>query len=165
MSWISAITDSYRRFRHSKGFGVHSPFAYALITEALYPSRGYMYYLESDPRLESAAPADSRRTRALYRVCLFLRNSLCPVPRIYIFGEAPQSFAKAARLAGCTLVSRSDLADCLILSGNHESGLIASLRQTSLPEKDAKGALILGGRTMTIAVRRSGMADIIYTLP
>ena len=95
MSWISAITDSYRRFRHSKGFGVHSPFAYALITEALYPSRGYMYYLESDPRLESAAPADSRRTRALY----------------------------------------------------------------------AKGALILGGRTMTIAVRRSGMADIIYTLP
>ena len=87
------------------------------------------------------------------------------MPRIYIFGEAPQSFAKAARLAGCTLVSRSDLADCLILSGNHESGLIASLRQTSLPEKDAKGALILGGRTMTIAVRRSGMADIIYTLP
>lgn len=34
------------RARHSKGFGVHSPFAFSFITETLCPPKGYAYYGE-----------------------------------------------------------------------------------------------------------------------
>lgn len=33
-----------RRYRHSRGFGIHSPSAYAFIREVLNPARGYAYY-------------------------------------------------------------------------------------------------------------------------
>lgn len=34
----------YMRWRHSKGYGVHSPFAYNLLKLALHPGRDYAYY-------------------------------------------------------------------------------------------------------------------------
>ena len=36
----------WQGLRHRRGFGIHSPFAYRFITEALNPSRGYRYYAE-----------------------------------------------------------------------------------------------------------------------
>ncbi|MDE6279962.1 MAG: hypothetical protein K2M05_08305, partial [Paramuribaculum sp.] len=36
------------RARHSKGFGVHSPFAFSFITETLRQPKGYAYYEEKN---------------------------------------------------------------------------------------------------------------------
>lgn len=34
----------YKRWRHSRGYGVHSPYAYKIVTEVLQSPRGYAYY-------------------------------------------------------------------------------------------------------------------------
>lgn len=34
----------YKAWRHSRGYGIHSPFAYSLVREAINPGRGYGWY-------------------------------------------------------------------------------------------------------------------------
>lgn len=43
------LFDLYKRWRHTRGFGVHSPFAYRLVTEGVRPARGYVYHAELLP--------------------------------------------------------------------------------------------------------------------
>lgn len=52
MKLTDSILERYRRWRHRRGYGVHSPYAYTLIREALFPPRGYAYYADEDPRIE-----------------------------------------------------------------------------------------------------------------
>lgn len=59
------VASWYKRWRHSRGFGVHSPYAYRIVTEVLNPGRRYAYYLEET--------LPSRRLRLLYRVIAELR--------------------------------------------------------------------------------------------
>lgn len=44
MNPFLTIFRSYLRWRHSKGYGVHSPFAYNLVKLALRPGTAYAYY-------------------------------------------------------------------------------------------------------------------------
>ena len=44
MNPFLAIFRSYLRWRHSKGYGVHSPFAYNLVKMAVRPGAPYAYY-------------------------------------------------------------------------------------------------------------------------
>lgn len=49
MSPISRLWNRYLRWRHSKGFGVHSPFAYRMVTDVISPGNyGYYGYHEID---------------------------------------------------------------------------------------------------------------------
>lgn len=57
-----SLFDRFCRWRHSRGFGIHSPFAYRLITEAICPARGYLYYEELTPRLSHPLTAIAYRT-------------------------------------------------------------------------------------------------------
>lgn len=61
------------RYRHSRGFGVHSPFAFALVNDVLRRSRGYAYYgdEELDHVIYNCNPAHGRRVRR--RACVLLR--------------------------------------------------------------------------------------------
>ena len=43
------LFDIYKRWRHTRGYGIHSPFAYRLVTEAIRPTRGYSYHAELLP--------------------------------------------------------------------------------------------------------------------
>lgn len=38
------LSDIYKRWRHSKGYGVHSPYAYKIVTEVIQQPKGYSYY-------------------------------------------------------------------------------------------------------------------------
>ena len=58
----------YRRWRHTRGFGVHSPFAFRLVTEAIHPPRGYAYYAELEPGMDHLQ-------RIRYRVEIFMRGA------------------------------------------------------------------------------------------
>ena len=51
MNPLALIWNNYLRWRHSKGFGVHSPFAYNLVTTVVRPGI-YGYYGYDD--IESA---------------------------------------------------------------------------------------------------------------
>lgn len=55
MSWLS-------RLRHRRGYGIHSPWAYRFITEALHPRPGALYYAE--------AAMNTLLERLLYRIAV-----------------------------------------------------------------------------------------------
>lgn len=61
------------RYRHSRGYGVHSPFAFVLVNDVLRRSRGYAYYgyEELDHVIYNYNPAHGRRVRR--RACVLLR--------------------------------------------------------------------------------------------
>ncbi|MDE7426671.1 MAG: hypothetical protein K2M79_02585 [Muribaculaceae bacterium] len=61
---LRAVGRQWTLLRHSRGFGIHSPFAYEFITRTLHESAGYYAYA-SLPR--------GKRWRTLYRVLLALR--------------------------------------------------------------------------------------------
>ncbi len=56
MGWLA-------RLRHSRGYGVHSPFAYALIMDAIREPAGYDYY--------AYAELPQARQRLLYRLAAY----------------------------------------------------------------------------------------------
>lgn len=55
------------RWRHSRGYGVHSPLAFRLVKEVLRPSREVIYYGEERLMLSSLSGAELRRARLLLR--------------------------------------------------------------------------------------------------
>lgn len=60
----------YKRWRHGRGFGVHSPLAYALVTEVLRKQRGYAYRAEQAPSLGDGVLCNGR-ARMLVRLAAF----------------------------------------------------------------------------------------------
>lgn len=166
MSLLSAIADRYRRLRHSKGYGVHSPLAFTLITEALYPPYGYTYYLENDARLASASLAGARRARAIYRLTILLRQRLGDPMRVCLEKGLPDEFTAATLLAGGKRVFSADEADCVIRRPEEagsatpaDSGAGAGVQPPML------GPLILSWSDLEIAVKVPGMAAVSYSLP
>ena len=81
MNPLALIWNNYLRWRHSKGFGVHSPFAYNLVTTVVRPGI-YGYYGYDD--IESAIyeetdnpegdPALENDARLLLRLAVCLKT-------------------------------------------------------------------------------------------
>lgn len=67
---------SYRRWRHTRGFGVHSPFAYRLIRYAVRPRPDYAFYADSDLEEDAVTSGCSghelKRARRLLRLAATL---------------------------------------------------------------------------------------------
>lgn len=61
-----------KRIRHRHGFGVHSPYAYRLIKEAIEESRRYGYYAYHDEELEHLGREARRNARRIIRINAFL---------------------------------------------------------------------------------------------
>lgn len=84
------LSLKFRRWRHSRGFGVHSPFAFRFITEVLCLPEIYGYYSYLDiPRGE---------LRTLFRVAVRLQPRKVAMPgcdnrevRRAVFGAAPKA--------------------------------------------------------------------------
>lgn len=61
----------YKRWRHGRGFGVHSPLAYAVVMETLRPQHGYAYHAELDTRLGGGI-IPHERARQIVRLAAFV---------------------------------------------------------------------------------------------
>ena len=87
--------ESYLRWRHSRGFGVHSPFAYRFVTDVLRPGQyGYYAYHEADRLVTMPKYAAWSRRKEIYfliRLFLFLGTK-----RVVISGEKNLSTEIAA---------------------------------------------------------------------
>ena len=105
---MAGLIDTYRAWRHSRGFGVHSPFAYRLIRDALRPPRGYAYYADFYPDLDPAfdqtqdSGDDSLfiKPRILLRVALYLRRTLFEPNSIPLLACVPSASHYAGHSAG-----------------------------------------------------------------
>lgn len=74
------IAEAYRRWRHTRGYGVHSPYAYSLLTEAVTMPYAYYGYSRIDRLLRPSARQSltARRSRLALRLAAFLKpESIC----------------------------------------------------------------------------------------
>lgn len=183
---MSRIAEGYKRWRHTRGYGVHSPFAYRIVSEAIRPARGYAYYGDSDIDhcFSSAFDARMRRhARILLRLICLLRPESVYLPQ----GIHP-AFPTAVSCAGKNIRISRGLADApncdMICSTGSEvplqtlcdflsnsAGELRTIAIRSVPEGwadklwDALGeGLLLRGNHGLIIVSRPRMQKISYKL-
>lgn len=141
MNPLSSLGRAYLRLRHSKGFGVHSPFAFNLITTAISPPRGYGYYAYPHIDIRSHSRLEAKETKLLLRIADFLN-----VKRIFFMGEEAYIYAtltaELLRLPLFTLTNKSvspSSGDIIVIS-------VKSLRLDLSTFQDAGASILLCGR-------------------
>lgn len=94
----------YRRWRHSRGYGVHSPFAYRIVKEVVAPTSGYTYY-------DELMPGMSPMKRLDYRFDIFAQSEKLALPikdfdawtanpsaPLFLLNPSPEQLRKAEEL-------------------------------------------------------------------
>lgn len=77
-----SISEWYKRWRHGRGFGVHSPFAYRMVREVLRPSGEYAYYAYDEVKRlihDFAVDMELDEALMLYRILIYLRPATVTV--------------------------------------------------------------------------------------
>ena len=177
---------TYLRWRHSKGFGVHSPYAYRFITDVLNPGRyGYYAYnqLEFLSRgLSKGSPVFFRNAKFLIRLLIFLHTK-----RIITCGEKypeAQVAAKALKLIYFNKDSKSAITfkpgDLLILlpNGNVDLSVIEKAIGSQIPvlafnpspemrellEKPIENGVLFNGISKILLIPRSELHYVSYEI-
>ncbi len=121
-----------RRMRRTRGFGVHSPFAFRFIREVLDQPCAYYCY----PQIEATCRADGtdpRSAKALFRIALYFSPE-----RPIILGPITDSMRAACKAAGvapadagsgaegskCIIAFRDELEKCLSIWQSSETGML-----------------------------------------
>lgn len=102
---IRRLTAPLRRAWRTRGFGVHSPFAYGYLGSVIRPRRGARYYAEE--RLHGA------RARLLYRIGVEARGSV---------GEWPAESGR--RCATYVCLSRKDIPSLEAFARDQGAGVL-----------------------------------------
>lgn len=106
MQSLSHPLARLRRLRASHGYGVHSPFAYAFITEVVRAREPYYAYA---PLRQTYGGGDARRLRLLFRLVNFAR------PRRLALGSA--TAPERAYMQAATRAESGETGDFLFLTG------------------------------------------------
>ncbi|MDE6368177.1 MAG: hypothetical protein K2K94_02965 [Muribaculaceae bacterium] len=87
------IARRYKRWRHGRGFGIHSPFAYDFITRTLRERLPYYAYTKLDALAASQrlGASEQRRIRLIFRITVRFNPS-----SVVIIGEHNASLQKVA---------------------------------------------------------------------
>ena len=135
-AWLKAPA----RWRHSKGFGIHSPFAYDLIVNTL-REHNYRYYAYS--YIDNSYPSQRKVLKLLLRLmCRLTPKSIASV------GELSAPVARLAPYAsGAQPVDLPEKADMLIIS----SGAAEPLE---LLEKSVAGVLMKNGTVVVTDIKQ-----------
>ncbi|MDE7402964.1 MAG: hypothetical protein K2M87_06100 [Muribaculaceae bacterium] len=112
----------YKRWRHTRGYGVHSPYAYQLVKDVIRPPRVYAYYGYEQTDNLARCGREIREARMLLRLVNSLRPVVVSLPE-----DTSECFIAAIRCAvpGAKLVhdsANADCADMLLLSGDMLAG-------------------------------------------
>lgn len=120
---LEALTESYKRLRHTYGYGVHSPFAFEML-EKILPNRGYSYYAEDE--IDNLARSRKERRRAMMIHRLVARYG---VHDVWVSPEVSPCLLQAIRKAGTGLKVRKDAADM------HRSQFILDCNSSLTPQR------------------------------
>lgn len=181
---MTSISEAYKRWRHSRGYGVHSPFAYSLVKGVVRPGRGYAWYGYS--RTDRAArgcrlPDVAWQARMLLRLASFLgvkkafipnADNTAPYRTALLAADSRMVITSAlAEADSCTLICTArDLVPLEALTEFlQQPGRCVAMR--SYPagwEKrlfDSLGeGLMLYSRENLIVISRSSMQKVAYTI-
>lgn len=168
----SRIFDIIERWRHTLGYGVHSPLAYRLVKECVHPDFRYAYY--SDYLIDSAF-ADDYRMRANIRMLVRMLNLLrishlhmpdCRKKVREVISEAFPGIklVQCAKDADFIVVFSNSNASALWkqIEENDEAGMLVFSREIIPDIQNA--TLTLQGSSLTLLLRRKGMCPVGYTL-
>ncbi len=185
MSFLTSPFKSYVRWRHSLGFGVHSPFAYTLVQMAVNPGI-YGYYGYSDIDRVILAPGFKGDSHSRADARLLLRLLVNLRSRRLLLPEGLPAMCAAARAAGvgCVkfkgnnlpkphpgdlLVSIADVPGPSELEARIKAGsailAISPTKQCVETMYEAcKRGLIFHGNRIVITVPREDMAFVAYPM-
>lgn len=180
------LGERFRRWRATKGYGVHSPLAYRLVKHVVRPPRDVVYYgeetLSATGASQGAAPREVARARMLLRLVAEMQPAY-----VWTSPGVPDLYLEAIRLAGGAIrLYQGDLfpddfdkADMVVLG--KPAPAKARLQKVmapgktlvgfDLPEKTAgqiaslmSGGVLLDGVGSLIAVNTSDPATHRYSL-
>ena len=89
------LGERFRRWRATRGYGVHSPLAFRLLGRVVRPSRNVVYYGEEKLQLSDEPYSMIKRARLLLRLVAELEPSY-----VWTSPDLPELFTEAIRLAG-----------------------------------------------------------------
>lgn len=97
---MQGLLNRFGCWRHGKGFGIHSPFAYRLVTEVLNQRNGYYAY---------ARLGSDRRLRLLLRLVAFFRPAV-----VAVLSSEPGLLRRTVSLADTRVTFGTDAPDMLV---------------------------------------------------
>lgn len=178
------IARAYKRWRHTRGYGVHSPFAYMIVKEVIRPAEGYAYYgyVDIDNAIDdNSLPGTRRMARILLRLAarLGIQDAFLPHDsRTSAFRCALKGACSGMRIVSA--LSALDSVRLICSTGEHvpladlekalrTPGRIVAIR--NMPEGwrdrlfDAiSEGLMLYGRSNAIFFSRPGMQKVAYSV-
>ena len=181
---ILDLRKTYLRWRHSKGFGVHSPYAYRFVMDVLRPGpyRFYSYH-EVESLLKPGERHDYRFERLLrftIRLCNFLKTKriLCvPDSRVgAIVADAMRlerlSVNQSAEIefkdGDLLIIEKSELSENIVKSAIKNKVPVFALNPGNeireLLETPIERGLLLKGKKRIILIPRQEMAFIAYDI-
>lgn len=185
MNPFSFIWSAYLRWRHSRGFGVHSPFAFGLVNSAVRPGRyGYYGYSVIDDFL--LLTEDEAYPRIKKDAYLLLRLLVTLTPKhLYLSPDAPIVFHATAKAAGVPILILSPLLpppekdDFIFMRGDSydwatvvkflKRGVTVLAADVSAGlkgciENAVERGTVFSGTRITLAVPREDMALVKYSM-
>lgn len=96
------LAQRYLRWRRSRGYGIHSPLAYRIVTQVLRPDKDTGYYGEK--KLCEIARREALSRRLLQRASLILRFCAFLQPEyVWVTSKLPEIYLEAIRLSGSVI--------------------------------------------------------------
>lgn len=112
MKFIRRFGEAFLRKRHSRGFGVHSPYAYRFVKDVIRPGIYGYYAYDFIDDLPEISPRVSRHARWLVRMMIFLGKK-----RVIAFPVSSESLEIAAASLNINLIT-SGLNDNIIFTSD-----------------------------------------------
>ena len=148
------LAEAYKRWRHTRGYGVHSPFAYTVVKEVIRPGRRYAYYgyEDIDCALGRGEGMRARRTaRTLLRLAAFLDTDRVFMPN----SHDTTLYLTALRAAGSRIHVTSAMQEA------ETCGLVCSTGDY-MPLERLVSLLRQPGRTLALHDAPAGWAATIF---
>lgn len=178
------LSESYKRWRHTRGYGVHSPFAYRVVSRVIHPRGGYGYY--GYERIEESLSGESTRTERREARMLLRLAADAAIRSAYVPAGTPQAYVSALLGAASSLRithDRSEAAQCDIVAAVpavfEVSALAGMLERTEPPIIVMRGygepeclalfgalreGIMLYGPHNALLIPRAGVQKVKYTV-
>lgn len=177
MFGLGRLAESYKRARHSRGFGVHSPFAFAIVN-LLRLRRGWGFYADcqiTDTALKEGGRRLRRDALRFHRLCSRFADGT-----VFVSPDAPKAISLAALLASSRVRLTDDptrIDECFgayltpacrhtALSGAWRFAMLAGFGEEDVMDiaDSSDATLVLLGKRNAMLMRRDGMHRVCHTV-